>query len=246
MPVGWPGDRLALGLFGPLPTARSGAKYILVGIEHYSRWVELKALQQIADEEVLAFLRDVWIPHHGVPRMVLSANGPQSYPRVLSDYIGPRSCLTSTGMLGCSAAGPPSKRWLERLWAAGVQVYQEHMKAANKRKRLLREPGTILPRGPVVAIKLTPKELQGISRKLAPRYSRPWTVPRVLENGTTYCVQDPVTHEEKEAPRERVKVLGLHGASADPAGGTNPRWIALNERRPRTFPEPAITTSRTQ
>ncbi|KAL8426016.1 hypothetical protein Efla_001934 [Eimeria flavescens] len=84
----------------------------------------------------------------------------------------------------------PSKRWLERLWAAIVQLYQEHMKAANEGKRLLKEPGAILPRRTVNAMKLTPAELQGISRKLAPR------------------------------------------ASADSAGGTLPRWIAPDERRP--------------
>ncbi|KAL8435923.1 hypothetical protein Efla_003583 [Eimeria flavescens] len=126
---------------------------------------------------------------------------------------------------------PPSKRWLERLCAARVQANQEHMQAANERKRLLSEPGAILPGGTVVAIKLTPAESQAIYRKLAPRCSGPWTVTRVLENGTTYCVQDPVTHQGKHVSRERVKVFGLHGASADPAGGTFPRWIGPDERR---------------
>ncbi|KAL8433202.1 hypothetical protein Efla_004749 [Eimeria flavescens] len=45
----------------------------------------------------------------------------------------------------------------------------------------------------------------------------------------------PVTHEEKEVPRERFKALRPHGASADPAGGTLPRWIAPDERRSNNF-----------
>ncbi|KAL8430585.1 hypothetical protein Efla_000530 [Eimeria flavescens] len=43
-PIGWPGDILTLDIFGSLPTARSGAGYGLVGIDHFSRWVELAAL----------------------------------------------------------------------------------------------------------------------------------------------------------------------------------------------------------
>ncbi|KAL8430976.1 hypothetical protein Efla_003967 [Eimeria flavescens] len=73
------------------------------------------------------------------------------------------------------------------------------------------------------------------ARKLAPRYSGPWTVTRVLDKGATYCFQDPVTYEGRQVPHERLKDLGLHRASADPAGGTLPRWIAPNERQPNNF-----------
>ncbi|KAL8434698.1 hypothetical protein Efla_007643 [Eimeria flavescens] len=244
------------------------------GIDHLSRWVELKrALPHVREEEAFALLRDVWIPHHEVPRVVLSDNGPQFIAEVVKllcrsqdmqlAVSSPRELDLSTphtttnhspyslvqaeklsypysdaGMLRRWAA--PSKRWLERLCAARVQANQEHMQADNERKRLLSEPGAILPGGTVVAIKLAPAESQAIYRKLAPRCSGPWTVTRVLDNGTTYCVQDPVTHHGKHVSRERVKVFGLHGASADPAGGTFPRWIGPDERRPNNLPSTRV------
>ncbi|KAL8439398.1 hypothetical protein Efla_007022 [Eimeria flavescens] len=63
--------------------------------------------------------------------------------------------------------------FLGDVWHHGVPRVvpsdKGHMKAANERKRLLSKPAAILHT--VVAIKLTPAELQGISRKLAERYS---------------------------------------------------------------------------
>ena len=89
LPIGWPGDILAMDIFGPLPTARSGARYVLVCIDHFSRWVELAALSQVREDEVMAFLRDAWIPHHGVSRVVLSDNRPQFIAVVLRNLCEP-------------------------------------------------------------------------------------------------------------------------------------------------------------
>ncbi|KAL8274546.1 hypothetical protein Esti_001567 [Eimeria stiedai] len=108
------------------------------------------------------------------------------------------------------------------------------MKAANERKSLLSEPGTILPRGTVLAIKLTSAELQGVSRKLAPRYSGPWTVTRALENGTTYCVQDPVTLGEKQVPWDRVNMLQLQSETVSFPNNTLPCWTDTGTYRLKT------------
>ncbi|KAL8269195.1 hypothetical protein Esti_006882 [Eimeria stiedai] len=265
----------------PFWSPRSEARYALVGIDHLSRRVELAALSRVREEEVVTFLLDVWIPHHGVPQVVLSDNGPQFVAEVVKTlcratgadkiYSSPshpqgnsicesfmRTVKRSLASLvsedghdwdtylqvshslttrhpthtcidyspyflvqGCEAVrpvqrhldtpplNPPSERWVARLWAARVELYAEHMKAANERKGLLSEPGAIVQRSTVTAIKLISAELQGVSRKLAPWYSGPWTVTRAQEDGTTYCVQDPVTLEEKQVPGDRVKVLEL-------------------------------------
>ena len=68
LPLGWPGDVLGIDAFGPLRTARSGARFILVCIDHFSRWVEMTALARVAKDQVVKFLRDVRIPHNDVRR----------------------------------------------------------------------------------------------------------------------------------------------------------------------------------
>ena len=90
-PLGWPGEVPALYAFGPLSTARSGARLILVCMDHFSRWVEMTALARATKDHVVKFLRDVWIPHHGMPRLILSDNGRQFISEVL------RNLSESTG-----------------------------------------------------------------------------------------------------------------------------------------------------
>ena len=248
---------MAMDIFGPLPTARSGARYILVCIDHFTRWVELTPLKRIREEEVVEFLRDRWITQHGVPRVIISDNGRQFIAEVvrnLCESIGARKiysspyhpqgnsiCESSMKTLKKALASlvsedetnwdvfaqsvafahnstphtstrhspfylmygreavmpiqrhldippldPSSKGWLDRLWKARMDVYSVHMKEAKRRKEILESPGARLPNGTLVAIKLAPAELSGVSNKLAPRYAGPWVVVESFENGTTY------------------------------------------------------------
>ena len=87
-----------MDIFGPLPTTRSAERWVLVCIAHFSRWLELAALSRVRGDEVMAFLRDVWTPHYGVPRIVLSDNGPQFIAEVLRNLcesIGARKIYSS-------------------------------------------------------------------------------------------------------------------------------------------------------
>ena len=58
----------------------------------------------------------------------------------------------------------PSRGWLARLWASRVHVYRADVQEIRRRKRFLEEQGAILPKGTIVAVKLTPADLQGAPR----------------------------------------------------------------------------------
>lgn len=83
LPISWRGDILAPEIFGFLPSARSRAIYFLVCIDHFCRWVELSAAFLMREEEAIPLLGDVFTPHHGMPSVVLSENGPQLIAEVL-------------------------------------------------------------------------------------------------------------------------------------------------------------------
>lgn len=91
LPKGWPGEIVAMDLFGPLPTTVRGYTVVLVIIDHFSRWVELAPLRKAEAADVAAILRDRWVPQHGVPQVLLSDNGPQFVSEVI------RSFCTSIG-----------------------------------------------------------------------------------------------------------------------------------------------------
>ena len=65
----------------------------------------------------------------------------------------------------------PSRGWLDRLWRSRLHIYKGHMAEARLRKELLDRPGAKLPEATIVAVKLTLADLQGLSKKLAPRGS---------------------------------------------------------------------------
>jgi hypothetical protein len=54
---------------------KSGNKYILVAIDHYSKWCEAKAVADHGTKTAARFLDDEIICRYGVPKFVLTDNG---------------------------------------------------------------------------------------------------------------------------------------------------------------------------
>ncbi len=66
---------VALDTTGPLPKTKSGNKYILVAIDHYSKWCEAKAVTNHGARMAAMFLEDEIIYRYGFPKFVLTDNG---------------------------------------------------------------------------------------------------------------------------------------------------------------------------
>jgi hypothetical protein len=60
---------------GPLPETKAGNKYILVAIDHYSKWCEAKAMADHGAKIAVRFLEDDLICRYGVPGFILTNNG---------------------------------------------------------------------------------------------------------------------------------------------------------------------------
>jgi len=67
--------RVAMDTAGPLPKTKSGNKYILVAIDHYSKWCEAKAVVDHGVKTASRFLKDDVICRYGVPKFVFTNNG---------------------------------------------------------------------------------------------------------------------------------------------------------------------------
>ncbi len=67
--------RVALDIVGPLPETKSGNKYILVAVDHYSKWCDAKAVADHGAKTTAKFLEDDVICRYGVPKFVLTDNG---------------------------------------------------------------------------------------------------------------------------------------------------------------------------
>ncbi len=67
--------RVALDTTGLLPETKSCNKYILVAIDHYSKWCEARAVLDHGAKTTARFLEDDFICRYGVPQFVLTDNG---------------------------------------------------------------------------------------------------------------------------------------------------------------------------
>jgi hypothetical protein len=67
--------RIALDTTGPLPKTKAGNKYILVAIDHYSKWCEAKAVVDHGAKTAARFMEDDLIYRYGVSRFILTDNG---------------------------------------------------------------------------------------------------------------------------------------------------------------------------
>jgi len=64
--------RVALDIAGPLPKTKLGNRYILMAIDHYSKWCEAKAVANPSAKTASRFLEDNIICRYGVPRFILT------------------------------------------------------------------------------------------------------------------------------------------------------------------------------
>ncbi len=67
--------RVALDTTGPLLETGSGNRYIMVAIDHYSKWCEARAVADHGAKTAARFLEDEIICRYGVPKFVLTDNG---------------------------------------------------------------------------------------------------------------------------------------------------------------------------
>lgn len=72
-----PWRTVAMDFAGPYTTSRSGMAYVLVFVDHFTKWVELvPTSDQTAQTVVEQFFKRI-ICQHGCPEYLLSDNGPQ-------------------------------------------------------------------------------------------------------------------------------------------------------------------------
>jgi hypothetical protein len=67
--------KVAMDTAGPLPETKAGNKYILVAIDHYSKWCEAKVVADHGAKTAAKFLEDDLICRYGVPNFILIDNG---------------------------------------------------------------------------------------------------------------------------------------------------------------------------
>ena len=62
---------------GPFPIAMRQLKFLVVGIDYFTKWVEVEALATITKKNVRSFVWRNIVCRYGIPRVLVSDNGKQ-------------------------------------------------------------------------------------------------------------------------------------------------------------------------
>jgi hypothetical protein len=76
IPITWPFAVWGLDLVGPLQKAPGGFTHLLVAIDKFSKWIEVRPLNSIRSEQAVAFFTNI-IHRFGVPNSIITDNGTQ-------------------------------------------------------------------------------------------------------------------------------------------------------------------------
>uniref|UniRef100_A0A2N9ESH3 Uncharacterized protein n=1 Tax=Fagus sylvatica TaxID=28930 RepID=A0A2N9ESH3_FAGSY len=73
----WPFAQLGLDIMGPFSVGTKQAKFLVVAIDYFTKWVEAKPLAIISEKNVKSFVWKAVICRFGIPRVLISDNGKQ-------------------------------------------------------------------------------------------------------------------------------------------------------------------------
>jgi transposase InsO family protein len=89
IPITWPFAVWGLDLVGPLQKAPGGYTHLLVAIDKFSKWIEVRPLNSIRSEQAVAFFTNI-IHRFGVPNSIITDNGTQFTGRKFLDFCEDR------------------------------------------------------------------------------------------------------------------------------------------------------------
>ena len=81
---GGPWETVGVDLMGPLPKSYGGHEYLLVAVDHYSKWVEAIPIRKATGKEVASVLVRQLFCRYGGPQKLLSDNGSQFICRAVN------------------------------------------------------------------------------------------------------------------------------------------------------------------
>ena len=73
----WPFAQKGLDIMGPFPIEVRQLKFLIAGIDYFTKWVEVKALATITEKNVRSFIWRNNVCRYGIPRVLVSNNGKQ-------------------------------------------------------------------------------------------------------------------------------------------------------------------------
>lgn len=124
-PPGSPFERVGIDFLGPFPLSTSGNRWIIVAIDHLTRYAETASVPTATALQVATFLLSNIILRHGAPRVLLSDRGSPFLAQVVHNVLSLTRTLHST----TTAYHPQTNGLTERLNHTLAQMISMYVSA---------------------------------------------------------------------------------------------------------------------
>lgn len=81
-------EKWGLDAIGPLPRSTGGKKYIIVGIDYLTKWIEAKAIKEVNAHVVADFVYEYICCRFGVPQVLISDRGQGFRSQLMVSLVG--------------------------------------------------------------------------------------------------------------------------------------------------------------
>jgi transposase InsO family protein len=85
IPITWPFAVWGLDIVGPLRKAPGGFTHLMVAIDKFSKWVEVRPITNLRAEQAVTFFTDI-VHRFGVPNSIITDNGSQFTGRKFLEF----------------------------------------------------------------------------------------------------------------------------------------------------------------
>lgn len=126
--VAHPFQRAGMDIVGPFPTTTEGNRYLLVFVDHLTKYSEVVAMPDQKAETVAKKFVELVILRHGVPQQILTDQGPNFTSRLFQDVC----TLLRIRKLQTTAYHPQCNGAVERLNQTLVSMLSHYVRADQK------------------------------------------------------------------------------------------------------------------
>ncbi|XP_064979374.1 uncharacterized protein LOC135620371 [Musa acuminata AAA Group] len=82
----WPFAQWGLDLLGPFPPASGQRRYIIAGVDYFTKWIEAESLAIITKQQMERFMWRNLVTWFGLPKAIITDNGPQFAGRRFREF----------------------------------------------------------------------------------------------------------------------------------------------------------------
>ncbi|GAU50817.1 hypothetical protein TSUD_410870, partial [Trifolium subterraneum] len=83
----WPFAWWGMDILGPFPTAVRQAKYLIVAVDYFTKWIEAEHLAKISASNILRFFKRDVLARFGIPQVVVTDNGTQFTNKKFQEFL---------------------------------------------------------------------------------------------------------------------------------------------------------------